>query len=177
MGHQCSEKSRIGTLKSQLAAKGVDYKQLLLRNNNPEDNATKNDFEQHIPTIVSAVLEQINRDKVSKNKKHTQKKSVSKRSTKRERIEVSSSSCSGSSSGESSSTESSGTSSVKNFGRSKKNVKKTSGKRIISLSFRMVPAVKLKILQGKYVPLFKFLPGFEAKGQEVAQVLSEDGTI
>ena len=51
------------------------------------------------------------------------------------------------------------------------------GKRTISLSFSITPAVKSKVLKGKLLLLLLLLPRFEVKSQELSQLANEDGTV
>ena len=58
----------------------------------------------------------------------------------------------------------------------KRKSRSTTGKPNLSLVYSISPAVKTKVLKGKFVPLFKLLPGFDAR-QESAHVITEDGSV
>ena len=63
LGIRYSGKSRIDTLKSKLRARGINYEELLQEQEHTEGISTNN-IESYIPTIVSAVMEQVKREKI-----------------------------------------------------------------------------------------------------------------
>ena len=179
LGIKCSTRSNISVLKEKLLNNGVDPETLKNIRKSTED-VTKNGevSEVIIPQIVEEVMKRITQPQKPSKTKNTKdrggKKSNKKRKrTRREispRREESDEDQTSSSSSLSSSSSDEEPEPVKRKG-------KRIGKKTLSLTFSVAPAVKTKVLQGKYVPLYKLLPGFETMGQDSACVMSENGLI
>jgi len=161
LGIKCTARSNISKLKQKLTEYGVDLQTLQTKNK---------ETVPQIGEIVEEVMKRINANVIptQNNKKSSTKKKRSRM------VEVSDSS----EESEGSNTESSSSEEEPPKRKKSKKGKRTSFSRTASsLRYSVAPAVKSKILQGKYVPLYKLLPGFENRGQETASVWSEDGQI
>eukprot|EP00111_Clytia_hemisphaerica_P017940 TCONS_00053087-protein len=169
LGIKFHAKTRISLLKQKLTNHGVDLSTLV--------EQTSNELNENlIPAIVEEVMKRLNHAESSSTKDISERKSTKNgkksKNKKRKRSLVVSDGSSSSSSEELSSSDEEEETRTK-----RKKSKRTFGKSTLSLTYCVAPAVKSKLLQGKYVPLYKLLPGFDSRGQETASVLSEAGGL